>query len=242
MVWDLRINQRIEVDFERNGEYEVFRGIVLKRLDDYFILVTDRGKVEQVRYDELLAVRTITFPRVVSEALSRLKHYYAERMEMERKLRELLEQETQLIQQLRDAMFLSNFSLQGAVHRLYMTIEEPLRMFQTRNLLFQISFATYGEVGVSVMIQVKTLFDHYQEDLSKLDVEQVLRIYHPRALDWVKRAFDGFSVTEEEAQVQHEEGETFCVKVKYHVVVPMDEQSFLEAREKIVAGLQRLKA
>ncbi|TCJ98238.1 UNVERIFIED_ORG: hypothetical protein BDK47_11824 [Anoxybacillus amylolyticus] len=242
MVWDLRINQRVEIDFERNGEYEVVRGIVLEKQEDQILLISDKGKVECIEHGWVLSVRTIAFPRVVSDVLSRLKNYHVERMETEKKLQELYEQESFLIQQLRDAMFISNFSLQGAVHRLYMTIEEPLRMFQTRNLLFQISFATYGEVGVSVMIQVKTLFDHYQEDLSKLDVEQVLRIYHPRALDWVKRAFDGFSVTEEEAQVQHEEGETFCVKVKYHVVVPMDEQSFLEAREKIVAGLQRLKA
>lgn len=240
MVWDLRINQRIEVDFERNGEYEVLRGIVLKKQDDCLVLVTDRGKVEQVRYDEVLAVRTVTFPRVVSEALSRLKNYYVERMEMEQKLRELLEQETRLIQQLRDAMFLSNFSLQGAIHRLYMTIEEGLRVFQARNLFFRVSFEAHGEEGVAVIVQVKTLFEHYQEDLSKLDVDQVLRIYHPRALDWVKRAFPGFSVFEEDAQIQHEEGNVFCVKVKYRIVVQMDEHSFLDQRERIVIGLRQL--
>lgn len=242
MSWDVRPNQRVEADVEKDGEYIVIRGIVLDLEPSGFFVVSDRGKIERIDYESLLSIRSINFPRIVSDVLVRLKNHYVERVELQRKMEELKNQEKELVQQLKDAVFLSNFSLQGAVNRLYMTIEHELLSFSVRDLFFYLSFSVYGEEGIVVDINVKTKFEHYQEDVSKIDTEKVLRVYHPSVKEWLEKAFPSYLVTEEEAQVFHEEGETFCVSVTYRVFVPMNEQTFLDCREKIKQGIIRLKS
>lgn len=107
----MRPNQRVEADVEKDGEYIVIRGIVLDLEPSGFFVVSDKGKIERIDYESLLSIRSINFPRIVSDVLVRLKNHYVERVELQRKMEELKNQEKELVQQLKDAVFLSNFSL-----------------------------------------------------------------------------------------------------------------------------------
>lgn len=238
---DVRANNRIQIECEHeNPIYRSVKGIVLEVGQKSLILVTDFGELMEIYEDQILSITQINFPKIVSEALVKIKAYYTEIYELEMKLGELQKEEKAYKEALYDANFLSKFNIKGAKNRLDNSIPQHLLFFKMDMLSYEISFQSNPNNQIEIHVLVSNRFEYPNLDMK--DKDKIIRIHAPDARELLKKCFPFASLPKEiEKNVLHEGGSNYSVRTSYCMNVDVDEESFLNVRDQIIKGLEKLR-
>lgn len=239
---EVRINNRLQIECENdNSTLRNVRGIVLNVTEKEIILITDYGQQIEIPEDKILSIIKINFDKYISDSLTEIKNHYNEIYEMEQKLKELKLNETELINKLFDANFLSKFNIEGAKNRLENSIDDSLLSFTKDNLTFTISFGANPNDQIELNIRVYNTFEYYNLN-ETTDVEKIIRVHAPNIKDVVEKCFifKG-DVMELDKKVVHEKDNIYNVSTLYKLMINVSQDNFLEVREEIKKGIERLK-
>lgn len=236
----IKANNRIQIECEHeNPIYRNLKGIVLEVGHNSLILVTDFGELLEIAEDKVLSVSQITFPKVVSESLMKMKSYYTEIYELEFKLKALREQEQEFRNDLFDANFLSKFNIYGAKNRLDNSIDPSLLTFYRDPLSYRIFFKANPNEQIEIHILVSNQFEYHNLDLH--DTEKIIRIHAPNIKELLEKCFPFASKPEElEKTVVHDGDNLYSVRTSYQLNLDVTQDNFLELRNKLVKGLKKL--
>lgn len=237
----IKTNNRIQIECENdNPIYRNLKGIVVEVSEKSLIMVTDFGELLEVFEDKVLSVTPITFPKVVSDALMKIKGYYTEIYELEYKLKELREQEEMHKEELFDANFLSKFNVRGAKNRLDKSIDSSLLTFYQDPLTFEISFDSNPNEQILLNILVSNQFEYHNLDIH--DTDKIIRVHAPNVKELLEKSFPFASKPQElEKSVVHEGESLYSVRTSYRMNVDVTQDNFLDLRNNLIKGLKRLR-
>jgi len=240
---EIKPNNRLQIECEsEEAVYRNIRGIVLAISDKSIIMVTDFGELMEIDEDKILSITQIQFPKIVSDSLMNLKNYYNEIYELEHRLKEMRKNEELLKSELFDANFLARFNINGAKNRLDNSIDHSLLHFKQDNLSYQISFQSNPNNQIELNIVVANHFEYYNLLDEVGDVEKIIRIHAPNVKELLEKCFPFASKAEElEKRVMHEGESMYSVRTSYRLTIEMDQDNFLEMRQKLINGLNRLR-
>lgn len=239
---EVRINNRLQIECENdNPTLRNVRGIVLNVTEKEMVLVTDYGQQIEIPEYKILSIIKINFDKYVSDSLVEIKNHYNEIYEMEQKLKELKLNEAELISKLYDANFLSKFNIEGAKNRLENSINDDLLNFTKGNLTFTVFFGANPNNQIELNIRVYNTFEYYNLN-ETTDVEKIIRVHAPNIKDVVGKSFvfKG-EVMELDKKVVHEKDNIYNVSTLYKLMINVSQDNFLEIREEIKKGIERLK-
>lgn len=238
---EIKINNRLQIECEsENPVLRNIKGIVLDVGRHSVIMVTDFGKLIEIDKDNILSITKINFDKIVSDALIELKNYYTEKYELEIKLKNLIEKENALIENLYDANFLSKFNIMGAKNRLDKSIDKDLLKFTKGLLEYQIWFEPNPDNMIEIRIRVFNYFEYYNSD--KIDTEKIIKVHAPREKDVIEKSFNFEGKVEElDNQVVHSKDNLYSVSTNYRLCVDITQDNFLSVRDEIIKGLIKLR-
>ena len=237
----IKSNNRIQLECEHdNPIYRNVKGIVVEVGEKSLILVTDFGELMEVFEDKVLSITPITFPKVVSDSLMKIKNYYTEIYELEFKLKSLREQEGVHKEELFDANFLSKFNVRGAKNRLDKSIDHSLLQFSKEPLSYRISFDSNPNEQIELYVMVSNQFEYHNLDMH--DTDKIIRVHAPSVKELLEKSFPFASKPRElEKNVFHEGENNYSVRTSYRMTIDVNQDNFLEIRNKLVNGLKRLR-
>lgn len=238
---EIKINNRLQIESENeNPNLRCVRGIVLDINSSEIVFITDFGALITIDPNAILSITKITFDKLVSDALVNLKNYFSERYEMERKLKSLKEKEEVLIEELFDANFLSKFNIVGAKNRLDKSIDKKLLTFKRGSYDYVICFGCNPNNQIELMLKVINLLEYYSSD--NINPDRLIRAHAPDEGEVIKRSFS-FNKTIEEVgkNVVYDKENWYSVYTTYRMFVDIDETNFLDKREEIIKGLEKLR-
>lgn len=239
---EIRAGNRLLIESEhKNPIYRSVRGIVLAVDNRTILLVADFGELIELHESSILSVTQVSFPRIVGERLVDLKNYYEKCFLLENELEELKQQKEPLIKSLFDANFLSKFNINGAKIRLENSIDKELLEFKRKMFGYKVGFKGVPGNQMEMVLTVSNYFEYYNlEEVG--NAEKIVRSYAPDAKKLIAKSFPfSESVKELEKRVVHIEGDHYSVESLYVITIDMNEDNFLEQRDKIIAGLKKLK-
>lgn len=237
----IKSNNRIQLECEHdNPIYRNIKGIVVEANEKSLILVTDFGELLEVFEDKVLSVTPITFPKVVSDSLMKIKQYYTEIYELEYKLKQLREQEEGFKEELYDSNFLAKFNVRGAKNRLDRSIDTSLLHFYQDPLTYRISFDSNPNEQIELLLQVSNQFEYHNLDLH--DTDKIIRVHAPNVKELLEKSFPFASKPLElEQNVVHEGESLYSVRTSYRLTIDVTQENFLEMRNSLIKGLKRLR-
>lgn len=238
---ELKSNNRVQMECEHeNPIYRNVKGIVVEVGERSVILATDFGELLEVYEDRILSITQITFPKVVSDSLMKIKGYYTEVYELEYKLKKLREQEAQQKEELYDANFLSKFNVRGAKNRLDNSIDPKLLSFTKDNVSHRITFKSNPNEQIELHILIANQIDYPNLDVH--DTEKIIRVHAPNAKELLDKCFPfATKALELEKSVVHEEESLYSVRTSYQMNIDVSQDTFLNMRERLVKGLLKLR-
>ena len=132
-ILDLKENNRIQVDVERNINnaplIETHRGIVMDISPSFIILVSNYGENIYIRKEDIISISRCSFDMGISKSMLKLKTHYREKKELLARLETLKAKEPKLIDNLLNANMLSRFNILGAKNRMLKSIDDELLDF-----------------------------------------------------------------------------------------------------------------
>lgn len=237
----IKSNNRIQIECEHdNPIYRNVKGIVVEVGEKSLILVTDFGELMEVFEDKVLSVTQITFPKVVSDSLMKIKNYYTDIYELEYKLKGLREEEQSYKEDLFDANFLSKFNVRGAKNRLDKSIEPSLLTFCQEPLTYKISFDSNRNEQIELHVLVSNHFEYHNLDMH--DTDKIIRVHAPNVKELLEKSFPFATKPQEiEKNVVHEGDSMYSVRTSYRMNIDITQDNFLEVRKQLIKGLNRLR-
>lgn len=238
---DVEINNRLQIDVETiENELKTFRGIVLDKNEHELTLVTDFGKLTTIDKNDILSISKISFDRIISNSLLNLKNYYQEKKELKNRLDNLIKQEDKLIKDLLDANMLAKFNIAGAKNRLDKSIPKKLLSFKRGIYDYNICFSHNPNSEIEIIFKVSNTFEHYNPD--KVEIDKIVRVHAPNEKDVIEKSFDYLGIVKEiEKSAVHERKNIYTVFSIYKMFVEVTADNFIEMRNKIIKGLEKLR-
>ncbi|MDF2880042.1 MAG: hypothetical protein K0R54_599 [Clostridiaceae bacterium] len=239
---EIKINNRLQIECEsENTAMRNVKGIVLQVDDGELILVTDFGELASIPEDKVLSITKINFDKIVSDSLTDVKNHYNEIYELTNKIKQLQSNEKNLKETLYDANFLAKFNIVGAKNRIENSIDNSLFSFKRDVLTFKTSFSSNPNSQIELNIQVFNTFEYYNLDEIG-DVDKIIRIHAPNVKDEIKKSFSFNSkVHELDKKVVHEQDSIYSVSTLYKLYIDVTQENFLQVRDEIINGLNKLK-
>jgi hypothetical protein len=239
---DYKVNNRVQIEYENeNPTLRNVKGIILGISPNAVILVTDFGQLVEIHEHKILSITKISFDKIVSDSLTELKNHFNDIYELEMKLKDVRENESELVANLYDANFLSRFNIVGAKNRLDNSIERELLEFTKDVLTFKVHFQANPNNQIEIFWRVFNTFEYYNLDEIG-DVDKIIKIHAPNVKDFIQKAFPFDSKVEElEKKVVHEKDSLYSVSTEYRMKVDVTQDNFLSVREELKKGLKKLK-
>lgn len=248
---EIAVNNRLEIILEieggdagstNSGEkvLKCHRGIVIE-IDVYFIiLVSELGEILEIMKEDIIYISKISFDRQISSAIMDIKNYYQEKIELEKKLRDLDKLEPQLMEELYDANLLSKFNIFGARNRLNKSIPKSYLDFSRGVYNYNISFSHNPNSEIEITLKASNNITHYNPE--NVEVDKMIRVHAPDEKLVIEKSFNGLhKVKELERYVEHEKDNIYNVISVYKVNIELTEETFLDKREEICVALNKLK-
>lgn len=236
----IKPNNRIQLECEHEDPiYRNVRGIVVEVGEKSLILVTDYGDLIEIFEDKVLSVTPITFPKVVSDSLVKIKSYYTDIYDLEFKIKVLKEEEERYKEELFDANFLSKFNVRGAKNRLDKSIEPSLLTFLQEPLSYRIFFDSNPNEQIELHVWVANQFEYHNLDMH--DTDKIIRVHAPNIKELLEKSFPFCSKPQElDKQVVHEGEAIYSVRTSYRLNLDITQDNFLEMRDLLINGIKKL--
>lgn len=237
----IRENGRIQIDIEKNinneSVIENYKGIVVDVDMEFVSIITDYGKKVDIRKKDIIALSKHVFDKNLSQSIMKLKSFYKEKKELEKRIEALNGKEYNLVDNLLDANMMSKFNLLGAKNRLEKSIPEDLLTFSRGIYLYNISLSITRKDEINLDVRATNVMDLYA-----VNVDKAIKAYAPDEFELLERTFAEIGTVEDvEKNLIHIDGDLYEIVSSYRIRIKIDKDNFTEKKKAIVKNIKTLR-
>lgn len=237
----IRENGRIQIDVEKNinneSVIENYKGIVVDVDMEFVSIITDYGKKVDIRKKDIIALSKYVFDKNLSQSIMKLKSFYKEKKELEKRIEALNGKEYNLVDNLLDANMMSKFNLLGAKNRLEKSIPGDLLNFSRGIYLYNISLSITRKDEINLDVRATNVMDLYA-----VNVEKAIKAYAPDEFELLERTFAEIGTVEDvEKNLIHIDGDLYEIVSLYRIRIKIDKDNFTEKKKAIVKNIKTLR-
>lgn len=236
----LKCDEIVQIQInDPNHEFNLVVGIILGIEENEVVVLTNTGNILKLNSNYFLNVLRCDLDNYVEQKLEELRDFYIEMNTLKYNLEKMKYYEKEMVSQLVDATFLSNYSLEGAKNRIISSLDPILFSFYKNMCSYKISVKTgFGE-NLELYVNIINHVNHNNNTLVNREI--MIKRYAPNEEICLKNCFKGCSVYLENQDYCHVEMDDYKVYSTYKIIVPINCETFLQQREFLRNSLYQLR-